>query len=43
MSGEAQAFGGAARDVVDGGPMEPHAHDDGPAERGVGLAVTAML
>ena len=38
-----EAFGGAAGDVVDGRLVEAHAHDGGPVERGVGLAVAAAV
>lgn len=38
-----EAFGGAASDIVDGGLVESHAHDDSAVERGVGLAVPAAV
>ena len=36
-------FSGASFDVVEGWCVEPHPHDDGPVERGVGLAMTAAV
>ena len=36
-------FSGASFDVVEGGCVELHPHDDGPVERGVGLARTAAV
>src|SRR5438309_11697129 len=37
------AFGRAAGDVVDGGLVKAHAHDDGAVERAVGLSVSAVV
>ena len=36
-------FSGASFDVVEGWCVELHPHDDGPVERGVGLAMTAAV
>src|SRR3712207_7121051 len=36
-------FGRAAPDVVDGGPVGAHAHDDDAVEGGIGLPVPAAV
>ena len=36
-------FSSASFDVGAGGCVEPHPHDDGPVERGVGLSMTAAV
>ena len=36
-------FSGASFDVVEGWCVELHPHDDGPVERGVGLAMSAAV
>ena len=38
-----EALGGAAGDVVDGGLVKSHAHDDDSVEGCVGLAVAAAV